>query len=244
MPPVKGGVQAAKVESVGSLSDDWKASVWTAWDEKLSGHFPFAKSSSGGAVNFADFAAFFKPKDGVLWGFVQAKLANWVERGGSGSYLTKRGAEPLAPEVLVCFTVGQEITDMFFHDGEEPGLKVSFLADWSGSDVATTKADVGGKETPLPRGQWSAPVRWFGEDAKLEWVQDGRPTQELGRHAFSLLDLFDQLGGLRPAGARGVYALEFPPLSVKVRSEGRADALRPDFFSRMRCPREIDMAKR
>jgi type VI secretion system protein ImpL len=244
MPPVKGGVQAAKVEGVGSLSDDWKSSVWTAWDEKLSGRFPFRKSPGGGAANFADFAAFFKPKDGLLWGFVHSKLVNWVEPSGSGAYVAKRGADPLAPELLECLTVAQEISEVFFREGDDVGLKLSFLADWSAPDVTTAKIWVGAKETALPRAQWSAPVKWFGEDAKLEWVQGGRPTQELGRHAFSLFDLFDQLGGLRPAGARGVYLAEFPPLSLKVRAEGRADALKPDFFARLRCPREIDMAKR
>jgi type VI secretion system protein ImpL len=244
MPPVNGGVQAAKVESVGSLSDDWQQGVWTAWDQKLNGHYPFSKSSSGSPANFADFAVFFKPNDGLLWGFVHTKLVNWVERGGSGAYLTKRGAEPLAPDLLECLSVSQEITDVFFHEGEDPGLKVSFLADWTATDVTTAKATIGTKDTPLPRGQWSAPVKWFGEDTKLEWVQGGRPTEELGRHAFSLFDLFEQLGGLRPAGARGVYALEISPLSLKVRAEGRSDALRGDFFTRLRCPREIDMAKR
>lgn len=244
MPPVNGGVQAAKVESVGTLSEDWQQSVWTAWDQKLNGHYPFNKAASGSPANFADFAAFFKPNDGLLWGFVHAKLVNWVERGGSGAYLTKRGAEPLAPDLLECLSVSQEITDVFFHDGEDPGLKVSFLADWTATDVTTVKVTVGTKDTPLPRGQWSATAKWFGDDTKLEWVQGGRPTEELGRHAFSLFDLFEQLGGLRPSGARGVYALEIPPLSVKVRAEGRADALRGDFFARLRCPREIDMAKR
>jgi hypothetical protein len=102
---------------------------------------------------------------------------------------------------------------------------------------------VGAKETPLPRGQWSSPVTWLGEDTKLEWVQGGRPTQELGRHAFSLLDLLQQLGALRPAAARGVYVAEFPPLTLKLRSEGKVDALRADFFTRIHCPRELEMVK-
>ena len=38
--------------------------------------------------------------------------------------------------------------------------------------------------------------------------------------------------------------MEISPLSLKVRAEGRSDALRSDFFTRLRCPREIDMAKR
>jgi type VI secretion system protein ImpL len=244
MPPVNGGVQAAKVESVGTLSDDWQQSVWTAWDQKLNGHYPFSKAATGSPANFADFAVFFKPNDGLLWGFVHTKLVNWVERGGSGAYLTKRGAEPLAPDLLECLSVSQEISDVFFHEGEDPGLKVSFLADWTATDVTAAKVTIGSKETPLPRGTWSAPAKWFGDDTKLEWVQGGRPTEELGRHAFSLFDLFEQLGGLRASGARGVYGLEISPLSLKVRAEGRSDALRSDFFTRLRCPREIDMAKR
>ena len=243
MPPVKGGVQAAKVEGVGSLSDDWKANVWTPWDGKLSSRFPFRKTSGEQTANFADFAAFFKPNDGQLWGFVHARLLGWVERLGSGDYVSKKGADPLGPEILDCLSVAQEITDAFYREGDEPGLKLSIQADWSGSDVTGVKMTIGAKETPLPRGAWSPPVKWLGEDAKLEWVQGGRPTQELGRHAFSLLDLLQQLGGLRPAAARGVYVAEFPPLTLKLRTEGKVDALRADFFTRLRCPRELEMVK-
>lgn len=244
MPPVKGGVEAAKVEGVGSMSDDWKSSVWTAWDGKLSGRFPFRKSSGDQTANFADFTAFFKPTDGLLWAFVHGRLAAWIDRAGSGGYMSRKGVDPLSPELFECLTVAQEITDAFFREGDDPGLKLSVQVDWSSPDVSAAKMSIGAKETPLPRAQWSPAMRWLGEDAKLEWVQGSRPTQELGRHAFSLLDLFEQLGGLRPAGARGVYVAEFSPLTLKLRSEGKVDALRSDFFTRLRCPREIEMVKR
>jgi type VI secretion system protein ImpL len=244
MPPVTGGVQAAKVEGVGSMSDDWKSSVWSAWDEKLNGRFPFKKSGPEHAANFEDFTAFFKPSGGVLWGFVQGKLAGWVERTGSGGYVPKKGADHLSPELFECLNVAQEISDAFFREGDEPGLKVSLQADWSAPDVSGAKISIGAKETPLPRGQWSPVVRWLGEDVKLGWVQGGRPTQEIGRHAFPFFDLFQQLGGLHGEGARGIYRAELQPLTLKLRPEGKVDPLRPDFFSRLHCPQEIEMVKR
>jgi hypothetical protein len=76
---------------------------------------------------------------------------------------------------------------------------------------------------------------------KLAWVQGTRPTQEIGRHAFSFLDLFQRVGGLRAEGDRGIYRAEVSSLTLKLRREGKVDPLRSDFFSRLRCPKEIAM---
>jgi hypothetical protein len=234
-----GGVLAAKAEGVTSLSGDWRSAVWTAWDQKLRGRTPFARSGHAEPANFADFAAFFRP-DGILWGFVHTHLADAVEANGEGRYGMKPGADPLAGDLLSCLTIAQEISDAFFNPGEEPGLKLSVQADWTASDVETAKFVVGSKETALPRAQWAGPVRWFGEDVRVEWMQGGRPTQELGRHSFSLFDLFEHLGGLRPSSAgRALYACDCPPLTLKVRPEGKVDPLRSDFFSRLHCPPDV-----
>ncbi|HXX67373.1 MAG TPA: type VI secretion protein IcmF/TssM N-terminal domain-containing protein [Polyangiaceae bacterium] len=244
MPPVMGGVQAAKAEGVSSLSDDWKSSVWTAWDQKLKDRYPFARAARASPASFADFATFFRP-DGVLWTFVHARLADWVEERGDGRYLPKPGTDALEGDALACLTVAQEITDAFFNSGEEPGLKLSMQADWNAPDVSNAKFSVGAKETALPKGQWAGPIRWFGEDVHVEWQQQGRPTQELGRHSFSFFDLFDHLGGLKPIEAgRSLYASECPPLTLKLRPEGRADPLRGDFFARLHCPEELRVEKR
>lgn len=244
MPPVMGGVQAAKAEGVSSLSDDWKSSVWTAWDQKLKDRYPFARASRGEPPSFADFATFFRP-DGILWTFVHARLADWVEEHGDGRYLPKPGADALAGDALSCLTVAQEITDAFFASGEEPGLKLSMQADWNAPEVSNAKFSVGSKDTPLPKGQWAGPIRWFGEDVHVEWQQQGRPTEELGRHSFSFFDLFDHLGGLKPVEAgRSLYSSECPPLTLKLRPEGRADPFRADFFARLHCPEELRIEKR
>jgi type VI secretion system protein ImpL len=237
MPPVMGGVSAAKAEGASTLSDDWKSGVWTAWDQKLKGHFPFAARSE--AADFGQFAAFFK-QDGLLWGFVKSHLADRVEENAEGQYVVKQGADPVAGDLLGCLSVAREITDGFFPAGEDPGLKVSVQADWTASNVSAAKFWIGAKDTALPKSQWAGPIRWLGEDVHVEWQEDGRPTQELGRHSFSFFDLFEHLGGLRPTGSgRSIYASDCPPLTLKLRPEGKIDALRADFFSRLRCPGEI-----
>jgi type VI secretion system protein ImpL len=237
MPPVMGGVSAAKAEGASTLSDDWKSGVWNAWDQKLRGHFPFTAHAD--AADFGQFAAFFKP-DGLLWGFVKSHLADRVEENGEGRYVVRQGADPVAPDLLNCLSTAQEITDAFFAAGEDPGLKLSVQADWTASNVTAAKFWVGAKDTALPKSQWAGPVKWLGEDVRVEWQEDGRPTQELGRHSFSLFDLFDHLGGLRPTGSgRSIYSSDCPPLTVKLRPEGKVDALRADFFTRLRCPGEI-----
>lgn len=243
LPPIMGGVSAGTNQGQQSLSDDWRTMVWTAWNEKLSGHFPFKASATSSPANFADFAKFFRPDgDGILWGFVHTRLATMIEQKGDGQYVPKQGADPLAPDALMCLTVAQEISDAFFHVGEQPGLKLSIEADWNAPDVTDAKIVVAGKETPLPRGQWSAVLRWFGEDVNIAWKQSGRPTQELGRHSFSLFDLFTSLGGLHASGGRALYTADCPPLSLEVRPEGK-DAFRPDFFTRLHCPQDLRILK-
>jgi hypothetical protein len=235
-----GTVQAVKAEGASSLAADWRSDVWTAWNDKLSRRYPFRSGTP--PANFGDFAAFFKP-DGILWGFVHAHLGDSVELKGDGRYAAKQGADPVAPEGLQCLSVAQEITDAFFQ-GQDQGLRFSLQADWTAPDVKDSRVVIGSKETPLPQGQWSSMLRWFGEDVRIEWQQGGRPTQEFGRHSFALFDLFGHLGGLRSLPSNStVYVSECPPLTLKIRGEGRSDPFRPDFFTRLQCPDAIRVGR-
>jgi type VI secretion system protein ImpL len=230
-PPVNG----AKVVSPGPTSADWATSVWPKCDQ-LTGRFPFRGSAVGEAVTWDEFTDFFK-QDGILWGFVHKYLMGRVELSGDGRWTVARGADnPLPANVLVFLTQAQEVTNAFFHEGEAPGLKFSVQADWTEPDVTDTKLALEAKDTPLPKAQWSTVMLWMGEKVRVEWTQGGRPTQELGRRSFSLFDLFAQFGGLRSSAGHAYYTLECPPLSLKVRSDARADAFRSDFFQRMHCP--------
>lgn len=237
-PPVLGSAVAAKAGNTDTIASDWKTKVWTAWDDKLANRFPFAVSNQAEAVAFADFASFFRP-DGILSTFVRTNLADRVEVDGHGRVRPKDGAEPLSPDLLEFLTNAAEVTDAFFGADTEPGLRFSIQADWEQADVASAQFFVGAKGTALPRGQWTEPVRWSGEDVHIQWLQAGRPTEQFGRHSFSLFDFFSGLGGLKPGAGRSSYVADCAPLHLKIRAEGTVDALRASFFSRLRCPQDI-----
>ncbi len=237
MPPVEGTIHVTKAETTKGTSDEWNKKVYAAWDTKLRSHRPFAGSEWAA---FEDFRAFFQP-DGTLWSFFKSTLGSSVELTDAG-YKTKPGATPLAPDLLACLSIAQEITDAFFPAGDDPGLRFSLQLDWSATDISETKFSIGEKPAALPKAQWSAPLKWNGEGVRLEWVQAGRNTQEMGRHAtFTLFDLFDQFHGLNPGGRQGIYTADFPPFAVRVRSDGKRDPFARNFFSRLHCPANIEM---
>jgi type VI protein secretion system component VasK len=237
MPPVEGTIHVTKEETTKGTSDEWNKKVYAAWDTKLRAHRPFAGTDWAA---FEDFRAFFQ-QDGTLWAFFKSTLAGSVELTDSG-YKSKPGATPLAPDLLACLSVAQEITDAFFPATDDPGLRFSLQLDWSATDISDAKFVVGDKATVLPKAQWGAPLKWNGEGVRLEWVQAGRSTQEMGRHAtFTLFDLFDQFHGLNPGGRHGIYEADFPPFAVRVRSDGKRDPLAKGFFARLHCPANIEM---
>ncbi|HEV3190336.1 MAG TPA: type VI secretion system membrane subunit TssM [Polyangiaceae bacterium] len=243
MPPLEAADVAVHRGLSGSISDAWKQQVWPTLHPLL-GKFPFNKGPNvrrEDAANFEAFAAVFRPPDGILWAFVKdPPFGDYVIQGAAGP-IPKPGADSVGADVLSCLSVAQEITDAFFPPNEERGTKFAVLADWSAPEIADAKFSVGSKVMALTRGEWSSPIKWAGEDARLSYSQGGTQSQQvIGRGSFSLFDLFDQLGGLKPTVPRNYATKQSTlPLSIKVRSEARRDPFSPDFFSRLQCPAEI-----
>jgi type VI secretion system protein ImpL len=243
MPPIEAANAVVHRSLSGSISDAWKQQVWPGLHPML-GRFPFNKGPNvrrEDAPNFEAFAAFFRPPDGILWAFVkEPPFSDYVIQGAAGP-IAKPGADLVGADVLSCLTVAQDITDAFFPPNEERGTKFAVLVDWSAPDITDAKFSVGAKAMVLTRGEWSPTIKWAGEDTRLSYSQAGTQSQQIiGRGSFSLFELFDQLGGLRPTVARNYVARPSTlPLTVKVRSEAKKDPFSPDFFSRLQCPAEV-----
>jgi type VI protein secretion system component VasK len=241
-PPILAAKRVVLGGLSGTTADGWNKQVWPAISELVQ-RYPFNKGPNvrrEDAANFEAFAAFFRPPDGTLWAFVKGPLfADYVTQGASGAPIAKPGYV-VGGDVLTCLTAAQEITDAFFPPGEDRGTKLAILVDWSSPDITDVNFTLGSKSTPLSRGDWSPTMKWAGEGVRISYSQAGTSQQILGRGSFSLFDLFDQLGGLKPTVSRNYVARSTTlPITVKVRSEAKQDPFEPDFFARLHCPEEV-----
>jgi type VI secretion system protein ImpL len=240
-PPVLCATQVAGGLPSGTVSEQWNKQVWPALRALLD-RYPFTKAPNAkrdDPASFEAFAAFFRPPDGTLGAFVTGALSEYVTAGAAGVPVAKPGYI-VGDDLLSCLKGCQGITQAFFPTGEERGTKVAVLVDWSASDITDVKFSIGSKVMALTKGDWSPSVKWAGEEARLSYTQTGTFQQISGRGSFSLFDLFDQLGGLKPTVAANYVARSTTlPLTVKLRSEARQDPFGADFFSRLHCPAAI-----
>ena len=133
MNPLRQGYRAMIRGAGGTASGLWEVEVWPTYRDKLKNRYPFNVSADRDA-SFDDAVAFFKPKDGILWGFYEKHLADFHIRQNHDfipvSHL--QGANPSAnpftpfnPLMYNCLKRSDEITDAIFSDGADKP-KVTF----------------------------------------------------------------------------------------------------------------------
>ncbi|HLK40612.1 MAG TPA: type VI secretion system membrane subunit TssM, partial [Polyangiaceae bacterium] len=238
VPPIEGSIRVLKGGGWNEVTSEWKAGVLNGLQERLQARFPFNRANARvPGVNYDDFIAFLQPDSGLLWKFVREHLSDYVVSGADGFH-PKPGADPLNEDVLKCLNIAKEISDAFFGMGER-GLKFAIKVNWDGSGVTVPKFVIGDKAIALSKDEWSDTLIWTGQAVHLEWTLNGNPTLVPGRaDSFALFDFFRKAGGIRPGKALGTYVADGPdvsPLTVTVRAD-RPEALRQDFFSRLKCP--------
>jgi type VI secretion system protein ImpL len=244
-PPLSCAIQVI-VHPVPTGPDPWSTQVWPALKSLLGG-YPFSKAPNvhrDDPASFEAFAAFFRPPDGTLGAFVTGPLSEYVSPGPAGVPVARPGYI-VGDDLLSCLNASQRITQAFFAPGEDRGTRLAVLVDWSAPDITDVKFAIGAKVMTLTKGEWSPSTKWAGEEARLSYTEAGTSQQVTGRGSWSLFDLFDLLGGLKPTVTANYVARSTTlPLTVKVRSESRQDPFAADFFGRLHCPAEVHPAVR
>jgi type VI secretion system protein ImpL len=80
-PPIDGASMSFSQASATGAGRSWCSEVVEEYRAQLQGRYPF--NPSGHDVSIQDFAAFFKPADGTLWGFYTDRLESRITRNGA-----------------------------------------------------------------------------------------------------------------------------------------------------------------
>ena len=115
--------QAVLVTGMQDVQQKWNTLVVREFDERIRGRFPFA--SSGPDVAIEDVAEFFRPSDGILWGFVNTHLSTYLTKY-RGTWRERRWLDVgpgFSKAFLHTLTRASQITKGLFRRGtDEPGL--------------------------------------------------------------------------------------------------------------------------
>jgi type VI protein secretion system component VasK len=132
MNPLRQAYRAVVRSAGGAASGLWEVEVWPGYD-KIKDRYPFNLASTRDA-SFEDAVAFFKPKDGTLWGFYDKYLKGFHYQVSHDFYPMQqlqddtpgaKASTPFKTNLYNCLKRTHEITDALFVTGEEKP-KVSF----------------------------------------------------------------------------------------------------------------------
>ncbi len=174
MNPLRQGYKAVVRNAGGAASGLWEVMVYPTYRDKIKDRYPFNLASTRDA-SFEDATAFFKPKDGVLWGFYDTYLKSYHTKQNHDfipeSHLeaSPRPAKPYTPfnaNLYNCLKRADEITDSLFagetNQGRVPGQREDGEPDRERDHLRARRA-----EAPLPeRERVLAPVRLARPEAR------------------------------------------------------------------------------
>jgi type VI secretion system protein ImpL len=134
MNPLRQAYKAVMKHAGGAASGLWEVVVFPTYKDKIKDRYPFNLASTRDA-SFQDAVAFFKPKDGVLWGFYNQYLAPFHTKQNHDfipeAHLEARPrpAKPSTPfnaNMYNCLKRADEITDALWGEGPGDKPQVSF----------------------------------------------------------------------------------------------------------------------
>jgi len=259
MNPLRAGYKAVVRHAGGAASGLWEVVVYPSYRDKIKDRYPFNLSAARDA-SFEDAVAFFKPKDGVLWGFYDSYLKAFHTKQGHDfipeAHLEARPRParpftPFNPNLYNCLKRADEISDALFSGGgENPKVEFQINLKTVSPIVSEVLFEVDGQKR-LYRNEkefwfdfvWPGPKK---TGARLRVRGAGGLDEELVREgSWGLFRLFE--AGTTTAEKDSdqkflvTWELTAPPVSVtmEVRPTRGNHPFSPSFFRATNCPPSI-----
>lgn len=260
MNPIKAAFKAVVRHAGGSASGLWEVQVWPAYRDKIKDRYPFNLAATRDA-SLQDAVAFFKPKDGILWGFYEQNLKALHSKVGHDFVpevhleARPRPAKPFTPFrplLYPCLKRADEITEALFPEGAGDKPKVEFQVNLK--NVSPIVSDVileidGQKRAYRNEKEFWNPMTWPGPKplgARLAVRGAGGLDEEIVREGpWGIFRLFEAGTTTAEKDKDDVFNVTWqmtaPPVSVtmEVRPVKSSHPFSSSFFRATNCPPSI-----
>jgi type VI secretion system protein ImpL len=258
MNPLRQAYKALVKRAGGAASGLWEIEVWPHYRDKIKDRYPFNLTASRDA-SYEDAVAFFKPKDGLLWGFYDNHLKEFHDKVGHEYYPKAylQGGAPAAkpftpfnPNMYNCLRKADEITDALFAGNEKPQVVFHINMKTVSPIVSEVIFEIDGQKR-LYRNEkemWQT-FNWPGETptgAKLQVRGAGGLDEELNREGpWGVFRLFEAGTSTAVKDKDETFTVTWqmtaPPVSVtmEVRPTRGNHPFPASFFRATNCPPSI-----
>ncbi len=186
-PPLAGLGEAVQGDVAGGVARRWCSEVVVPHDRSLRGRYPFVAGASQDAT-LADFAAFYKPGEGTLWGFYDKVLQRPVPREGDQFAFSKQLGRDLSQVFVAALpdflTAARDVSSVLFAPGEAAPLVLFDVQILPTPGIEATTLTLGKQLAVHHNGpeKWQR-MRWpaEGDDQAATLVVEGRGFKEVVR---------------------------------------------------------------
>jgi len=248
--PLRQGYKAFIRGAGGAASGLWEVMVWPAYRDHIKDRYPFNLSAKRDA-SWEDAVNFFKPKEGVLWGFYDKYLQNFhrkqdhdfipvsflqsdgAKQTNKGPPKKAKGATPFNPLMYNCLKRADEITDALWPgpDSEAPSVKFQVNLKTVSPIVSDVIFEIDGQKR-LYRNEkefWYE-FKWPGGDKRGASIQlrgAGGLDEEITRDGpwgiFRLFESADKITAVKDSDEQFLvtWTMSAPPISVTMQVRPR-----------------------
>ncbi len=247
--PLRAGYKAYVRGAGGAASGLWEVMVWPSYRDHIKDRYPFNVSAKRDA-SWEDAVNFFKPKEGVLWGFYDKYLSNFHRKQDHDfipvSYLTgssekqgakpppkkARGATPFNPLMYNCLKRADEITDALWPtNADEPSVRFQVNLKTVSPIVSDVIFELDGqKRVYRNEKEFWYEFKWPGGDKRGASIQlrgAGGLDEEITRDGpwgiFRLFESADKITAVKESDEMFLvtWTMSAPPISVTMQVRPR-----------------------
>ncbi len=160
-------------DSGGAGSALWEVNVWSTYSKTIDKLYPFSPESTID-VKLDDFSNFFKPKDGLVWGFYETNLKGQLEEQGGVFIPTKRFKNQMdfSPQFLKCLKQSNDITKATFFDPKVSAKQPTVMFEVNLHSVSENVSHVSFEVDGVGHEYKNEPEEWV----KMQWPAEKPET--------------------------------------------------------------------
>jgi type VI secretion system protein ImpL len=260
MNPLRQAYRAIMKHAGGAASGLWEVMVWPSYRDNIKDRYPFNLAATRDAT-FKDTIAFFKPKEGVLWGFYDKYLAS-MHTKQAHDFIPDRHMEdsnapagkpftPFNANLYNCLHRADEITEALWGEGgDKPQVSFQINLKTVSPIVSEVIFDIDGQKR-LYRNEkelWQS-FKWPGEKptgARIQVRGAGGLDEEITREGpWGIFRLFENAVSTAEKDNDRIFTITWqmtaPPVTVvmEVRPTNANHPFPMSFFRGTNCPPSI-----